>query len=88
MTKNILAAKEVVTVMKESWDTTIRSCIPQTVVHMLPLFAVASGQEGSSDEMLKKRAAHATACYDLLTKEATKEVLIWQFYFSLALEKS
>jgi hypothetical protein len=41
---------------------------------MLPWFAVASCHETTHDEAFKKKVSHATACYGLLTKEATKEV--------------
>ncbi|XP_063405374.1 serine-protein kinase ATM-like [Mytilus trossulus] len=75
MKKNILDAKEVVTEIKGSWDIILRQCIPHTVIYMLPLFAVADTGNAPSDETLKKRTAHATACYDLLTREATKEVV-------------
>ena len=74
MAKNVRAAKEVVTEMKESWNLVLKQCIAKTVIHMLPLFAVASCRETTHDEAFKKKVSHATACYDLLTKEATKEV--------------
>lgn len=76
MKKNVLDAKEVVTEIKGSWDIILRQCIPHTVIYMLPLFAVSDTGNAPIDETLKKRTAHATACYDLLTKEATKEVII------------
>ncbi|CAC5396816.1 ATM [Mytilus coruscus] len=75
MKKNVLDAKEVVTEIKGSWNVILRQCIPHTVIYMLPLFAVANTGNATVDETLKKRTAHATACYDLLTKEATKEVV-------------
>ncbi|CAG2219119.1 ATM [Mytilus edulis] len=75
MKKNVLDAKEVVTEIKGSWDIILRQCIPHTVIYMLPLFAVSDTGNAPIDETLKKRTAHATACYDLLTKEATKEVV-------------
>lgn len=74
MAKNVRAAKEVVTEMKEVWNLVLKQCIPKTVIHMLPWFAVASCDDTTHDEALKKKASHAAACYDLLTKEATKEV--------------
>jgi hypothetical protein len=60
--------------MKESWNLVLKQCIAKTVIHMLPWFAVASCHETTHDEALKKKVSHATACYGLLTKEATKEV--------------
>lgn len=74
MVKNVRAAKEVVTEMKELWNLVLKQCIAKTVIHMLPLFAVASCHDTTLDEALKKKTSQATACYDLLTKEATKEV--------------
>jgi hypothetical protein len=67
-----VAAKEVVTEMKESWNLVLKQCIAKTVIHMLPWFAVASCHETTHDEAFKKKVSHATACYGLLTKEATK----------------
>jgi hypothetical protein len=34
MAKNVRAAKEVVTEMKESWNLVLKQCIAKTVIHM------------------------------------------------------
>ncbi|KAL3883922.1 hypothetical protein ACJMK2_030148 [Sinanodonta woodiana] len=50
-------------------------CIPRIVVYILPLFAASTSVESASQENVKKRTAHATACYDLLTREISQEAI-------------
>ncbi|KAK3593829.1 hypothetical protein CHS0354_011431 [Potamilus streckersoni] len=50
-------------------------CIPRIVVYILPLFAACTSVESASQENVKKRTAHATACYDLLIQEISQEVV-------------
>ena len=54
----------------------LKTSIPYTVVHILPVFA-ASKQLGQTEESgMKKKIGRATACYNLLTKELSEEVLL------------
>ncbi|XP_021355309.1 serine-protein kinase ATM-like isoform X2 [Mizuhopecten yessoensis] len=75
MKKNMADAKEMVVAMGSKWMETLTACIPNVVVHILPLFAATRLGEMSADETVRRRTAHATLCYDLLSKEATREVL-------------
>ena len=52
----------------------LRDCIPKILVHILPLFAASKLGETGEDEQVKRRTSKATACYDLLTREISKEV--------------
>lgn len=74
MRKDIAVAKEIVAVMKEDWVTVVKECIPIIIVHIIPLFAATRSEELSADEHVRRRTSHASACYDLLTNEVTKEV--------------
>ncbi|XP_033740359.1 serine-protein kinase ATM-like [Pecten maximus] len=75
MKKNMADAKEIVVAMGGNWTETLTTCIPKVVVHILPLFAATRLGEVSGDETVQRRTAHATQCYDLLSQEATREVL-------------
>lgn len=75
MKKNMADAKEIVVAMGGNWTDTLTMCIPKVVVHILPLFAATRLGEASGDETVRRRTAHATQCYDLLSQEATREVL-------------
>ncbi|XP_060578238.1 serine-protein kinase ATM-like [Ruditapes philippinarum] len=61
----------------------LKNSIPYTVVHILPVFA-ASKQLGQTDDSgIKKKIGRATACYNLLTKELSEEVVDRQIVNSL-----
>ncbi|XP_060082468.1 serine-protein kinase ATM-like [Ylistrum balloti] len=75
MKKKMDNAKEIVVAMGKDWTETLTLCIPKTVVHILPLFAATRLGEMSGDETVRRRTAQATQCYDLLSQEATREVL-------------
>lgn len=74
MKKNTDDAKDIVVAMEMPWVDTLITCIPSVVVHILPLFAASRSGELSGDENVRRRTVHATFCYDLLSKEATREV--------------
>ncbi|XP_053392108.1 serine-protein kinase ATM-like, partial [Mercenaria mercenaria] len=61
----------------------LKDSIPYAVVHILPVFA-ASKQLGQTDSSgMKKKISRATACYNLLTKELSEEVVDRQIVNSL-----
>ncbi|KAJ8315050.1 hypothetical protein KUTeg_007200 [Tegillarca granosa] len=75
MRKDITVAKEMVTTMKGDWVTVVKQSIPIIIVHIIPLFAATTSKELSGDEHVRRRTSHASACYDLLTNEVTKDVV-------------
>jgi len=76
MVKDVAVAKNIVVTMEMDWMEVLTACIPKVMVHILPLFAVSKITEVAAEEAVRRRTAHATSCYDLLSKEATKEVCI------------
>ncbi|KAJ8314521.1 hypothetical protein KUTeg_006671 [Tegillarca granosa] len=75
MKKDITVAKEMVTTMKGDWVTVVKQSVPIIIVHIIPLFAATTSKELSGDEHVRRRTSHASACYDLLTNEVTKDVV-------------
>lgn len=73
MFKEVDTAKRVVATLNRDWLEVLKLCIPKIVVFILPQFAASRSGE-TSNEQVKKRTAHATACYDLLAEQVTKEV--------------
>lgn len=73
MFKDVETAKKVGMTVSSDWQKVLILCIPRVVVFILPQFAASRSGE-TSNEQVKKRTAHATACYDLLAEQATKEV--------------
>lgn len=73
MFKHIDMAKTVAASLDRDWLEVLKLCIPKILVFILPQFAASRSGETSNDQV-KKRTAHATACYELLAKQATKEV--------------
>lgn len=74
MFKHIDMAKSVAASLDRDWLEVLKLCIPKILVFILPQFAASRSGETSNDQV-KKRTAHATACYELLAKQATKEVI-------------
>ncbi|XP_048753406.2 serine-protein kinase ATM-like isoform X2 [Ostrea edulis] len=74
MFKDVETAKKVGMTVSSDWQKVLILCIPRVVVFILPQFAASRSGE-TSNEQVKKRTAHATACYDLLAEQATKEVV-------------
>ncbi|XP_062570227.1 serine-protein kinase ATM-like, partial [Saccostrea cucullata] len=74
MFKDIDNAKRVAMTLGQDWLEVLKLCIPRIVVFILPQFAASQRGETAS-EHVKKRTAHATACYTLLTDQAGKEMV-------------
>lgn len=83
MFKHIDTAKSVTASLDRDWLEVLKLCIPKIVVFILPQFAASRSGETSNDQV-KKRTAHASACYDLLAEQATKEVTaLFRVFFML-----
>lgn len=83
MFKHIDTARSVAASLDRDWLEVLKLCIPKIVVFILPQFAASRSGETSNDQV-KKRTAHATACYDLLAEQATKEVTaLFIFFFNV-----
>lgn len=80
MFKHIDTARSVAASLDRDWLEVLKLCIPKIVVFILPQFAASRSGETSNDQV-KKRTAHATACYDLLAEQATKEVTALFIFF-------
>ena len=52
----------------------LTSCLIETLVHILPLFAVARQPELCSDSELEAQAQYATSCYDELRTHVPQKV--------------
>jgi ataxia telangiectasia mutated family protein len=75
MFRDVDTAKRVSVTVSDDWPTVLKQCIPRVLVFILPQFAASRSGE-TSNEQVKKRTAHATACYDLLAEQVTKEVIL------------
>ena len=76
--KDLQTIQEIAASLDCNWKEMLRDCIPKILVHILPLFAASKLGETGEDENVKRRTSKATACYDLLTKEISKEVFVLQ----------
>ena len=72
--KDLKTVQEIAAALDRDWKEMLRDCIPKILVHILPLFAASKLGETGEDEQVKRRTSKATACYDLLTREISKEV--------------
>ena len=76
MTKNTDALKSLARPLSTDWCHLVRECIPETLIHILPLFAATKAEETAAERDVQKRLAHANSCYEFLTQIVKNEVAI------------
>ncbi|XP_064597040.1 serine-protein kinase ATM-like [Liolophura sinensis] len=75
MQKKFGKVKEMCTELNADWLKLAEDCIPDSLVYVLPMFALCSSGEVEKDEALKVQYSQASACYDLLLREVTDQVV-------------
>lgn len=74
MNKNMDGVQQMAHLMQKNRETLLSQCIPNILIHILPLFAAKKMPALTGDKLLHKKVPHATECYDLVTAIVTEQV--------------
>ena len=74
MREDMRSIESMPTLLSSNSRSLLISCLPDILVHILPLFAVAKKSEVRLEHSLQKCLVPAVKCYDMLVKELTIKV--------------
>ena len=82
MREDMRSIESMSTLLSSNSRSLLISCLPDILVHILPLFAVGKKSEVKLERSLQKRLVPAVKCYDMLVKELTIKVKRGHLIFS------
>nr|KAG5704997.1 hypothetical protein BaRGS_022839 [Batillaria attramentaria] len=75
MHKNMAGVEEIARSLNQGMEETLKGCLPDILVHILPLFAVSKSPQLSGDLGVRRHLATANACYDLLVQQLGQDTI-------------